>query len=274
MATSSRGGIGSIPRDSWVVTKRNLRRMTRMPESFIFGLIQPVIFLVLFFYVISGAVQIPGAGAGPTGYREFVIPGILAQAATFTVAAATVGIADDMSRGMVNRFRTLPMARSAVLAGRTLADLLQTAVTMLVLAAVALAAGWRVHDGPLPAIGAFGLMLLLSFSMSWIGALIGMSLSGPEAASSGGLIWLFPLVFVSNAFVPVQSMPGWLQSIADWNPFSATVQACRTLFGSSGAYRSDAWPMQHPVAASLLWSLLIFIVFFLLSVRKYRNTSK
>jgi ABC-2 type transport system permease protein len=247
--------------------------MTRMPESFIFGLIQPVIFLILFFYVISGAVEIPGAAAGPTGYREFVIPGILAQAATFTVAAATVGIADDMSRGMVNRFRTLPMARSAVLAGRTLADLLQTAVTVLVLAAVALAAGWRIHDGLLPAIGAFGLMLLLSFSMSWIGALIGMSLSGPEAAASGGLIWLFPLVFVSNAFVPAQSMPGWVQSIVYWNPFSATVQASRTLFGSPGVGRSDVWPIQHPVAASVLWSLLILIVFFLLSVRKYRNTS-
>ena len=184
--------------------------------------------------MISGAIQIPGAGPGPTGYREFVIPGILAQAATFTVAAASVGIADDMSKGMVNRFRTLPMARSAVLAGRTLSDLLQTALTLLVLAVVALCVGWRIHDGLLPAIGALGLMILLSFSLSWIGALIGMSVSSPEAASSGGLIWLFPLVFVSNAFVPVQSMPGWLQSIAYWNPFSATVQACRTLFGSPG----------------------------------------
>ena len=115
--------------------------------------------------------------------------------------------------------------------------------------------------------------LLLSFSFSWIGALIGMSVSGPEAASSGGLIWLFPLVFISDAFVPVQTMPGWLQNIADWNPFSATVQACRTLFGSPAAGPPRAWPIQHAVTASLLWSLLILTVFSLLSVRKYRNIS-
>jgi ABC transporter DrrB family efflux protein len=246
-----------------------------MPEGFIFGLIQPVIFLLLFYYVVAGAIMIPGAGTtGATGYREFVIPAILAQAATFTVAGASVGISDDMSKGMVNRFRTLPMARSAVLAGRTLADLLQTALTILILAVAALCAGWRIHNGLLPAIGAFVLMILLSFSLSWIGALIGMSVSSPEAASGGGLIWLFPMVFVSNAFVPVQSMPGWVQSIADWNPFSATVQACRALFGSPEAGRSNAWPMQHPVAASLLWSLLILTVFSSLSVRKYRKASR
>lgn len=268
----ARGGIWRVVPNSWVVTRRNLLRMMRQPESIVFGLIQPVIFLLLFFYVVGGAVKIPGAGTA--GYREFLIPGILAQTVTFSTASATVGIADDMSRGMVSRFRTLPMSHSAVLVGRTVADLLQTALTMLVLAAVAMAIGWRIHNGIAPAVCAFLLLLLLSFSMSWIGTLIGLSVRSPEAASSGALIWVFPLTFVSDAFIPVATMPGWVQTIAYWNPFSATVQAVRDLFGSPGAADTTAWPIQHPVAASLLWSLLILAVFSSLSARKYRKTSR
>jgi ABC-2 type transport system permease protein len=271
-AVPARGGIWRVVPNSWVVTKRNLRRMMRMPESFIFGLIQPAIFLLLFFYVVGGAINI--AGAGTTGYREYLIPGILAQSVNFAAASASVGIADDMSKGMVNRFRTLPMSHSAVLLGRTVADLMRTALTILLLGTVAMAIGWRIRDGILPAIAAFFLLLLLSFALSWIGALIGLSVRSPEAAASGGLIWVFPVTFVSNAFIPVGSMPGWVQSIAYWNPFSATVQACRTLFGSPGLGHAPVWPMQHPVAASLLWSLLILTVFSSLSVRKYWKASR
>jgi ABC transporter DrrB family efflux protein len=263
-----RGGVVQMARDSWVIARRNLRRTTRIPEIVVFGLMQPVMFVLLFSYVMGGAIKVPGGG-----YREFLMAGIFAQTVTFAVAGASAGIAEDMTKGLVDRFRSLPMARSAVLAGRTLADVVQSAFILLVLAMVALLVGWRVHHGVVKALGAFVLLLLLGYAFSWIGALIGLSVRSPEAAASAGLIWLFPLTFLSNAFVPVNTMPGWLQTIAYWNPFSATVQAARELFGNPGADGAHAWPMRHPVEASALWSLLILALFSWLSVRKYRNAA-
>ncbi|MFE4860235.1 ABC transporter permease [Streptomyces sp. NPDC056670] len=266
------GGIGGSVRDSLVVAKRNLIRMTRIPEMVIFGLIQPIMFVVLFSYVFGGSVNIGGttdAGA----YREFLMAGIFAQTVTFATAGAGAGIADDMHKGLIDRFRSLPMARGAVLTGRTLADLVQTTLTVVVLAIVALLVGWRIHNGVPKMLGAFALLLLLGYAFSWIGALIGLSVRTPEAATSGGLIWLFPVTFVSNAFVNTSGMTPWLRHIAEWNPFSATVQACRKLFGNPGVVDSGAWPMQHPVWASLAWSVLIVVVFRTLAVRKYRSAT-
>ncbi|WP_031076548.1 ABC transporter permease [Streptomyces sp. NRRL WC-3742] len=268
-----RQGAAAMAHDSWVVAKRNLRRMTRIPEIVIFGLMQPVMFVLLFSYVMGGAIRIPGASSSSHTYIQFLMAGIFAQTVTFAVAGASAGIAEDMTKGLVDRFRSLPMARSAVLAGRTLADLCQTAFTLVVLALVALLVGWRIHDGVPKALGAFGLLLLLGYAFSWIGALIGLSVRSPEAATSAGLIWLFPLTFVSNAFVPVSSMPGWLQAVAYWNPFSATVQACRELFGNQVGPADSAWPMQHAVLVSVLWSVVITAVFSWLSVRKYRSAA-
>jgi ABC-2 type transport system permease protein len=187
------------------------------------------------------------------------------------VAGASAGIAEDMTKGLVDRFRSLPMTRSAVLVGRTLADLVQTAFILVVLALVALLVGWRIHHGVLSALGGFALLLLLGYAFSWIGAVIGLSVRSPEAATSAGLIWLFPLTFVSNAFVPVESMPSWLQPIAYWNPFSATVQAVRSLFGNQVVPVPSAWPMQHAALVSVGWSVIIMVVFSWLSVRKYRS---
>ncbi|AYG80827.1 Daunorubicin/doxorubicin resistance ABC transporter permease protein DrrB [Streptomyces hundungensis] len=266
------GGIGGSVRDSLVVAKRNLIRMTRIPEMVIFGLIQPIMFVVLFSYVFGGSVNIGGttdAGA----YREFLMAGIFAQTVTFATAGAGAGIADDMHKGLIDRFRSLPMARGAVLTGRTLADLVQTTLTVVVLAIVALLVGWRIHNGLPKMLGAFALLLLLGYAFSWIGALIGLTVRTPEAATSGGLIWLFPVTFISNAFVNTSGMTPWLRHIAEWNPFSATVQACRKLFGNPGVVDSGAWPMQHPVWASLAWSLLIIVVFRTLAVRKYRSAT-
>ncbi|MGW2328771.1 ABC transporter permease [Streptomyces sp. NPDC001700] len=273
-APRPRGGPLAAARDSLVVAQRNLIRMMRIPEVVIFGLIQPIMFVVLFSYVFGGAIMVPGqASASADVYREFLMGGIFAQTVTFATAGAGAGIADDMHKGLIDRFRSLPMARGAVLTGRTLADLVQTALTLVVLAIVALIVGWRVHDGILSALGAFGLLLLLGYAFSWIGALIGLTVRTPEAATSGGLIWLFPLTFISNAFVPSSQMPEFLGHIADWNPFSATVQACRELFGNPEGVVSDAWPMQHPVLASVLWSVVIIVVFRTLSVRKYRSAT-
>ncbi|MFG2710275.1 ABC transporter permease [Streptomyces goshikiensis] len=252
------------------MARRNLIRMSRIPEMILFGVIQPVMFVVLFSFVFGGSMTIGGT-TDPAVYREFLMAGIFAQTVTFATAGAGAGIADDMHKGLIDRFRSLPMARGAVLTGRTLADLVQTALTVVVLTIVALLVGWRIHEGVPKALGAFGLLLLLGYAFSWIGALIGLSVRTPEAATSGGLIWLFPVTFISIAFVDSAQMASWLQPIAEWNPFSATVQACRVLFGNPGVSTSEAWPMQHPVWASILWSVLIVVVFRTLSVRKYRR---
>jgi ABC-2 type transport system permease protein len=266
------GGVLQSVRDSLVIAKRNLIRMTRIPEMIIFGLIQPIMFVVLFTYVFGGSMKVGGSTDANT-YKEFLMAGIFAQTVTFATAGAGAGIADDMNKGLIDRFRSLPMARGAVLTGRTIADLVQTTLTVVVLAVVALIVGWRVHEGIPKMLGAFGLLLLLGYAFSWIGALIGLSVRTPEAATSGGLIWLFPVTFISNAFADTDKMTPWLRHIAEWNPFSATVQACRELFGNPGVSQSDAWPMQHAVWASLIWSVLILVVFRTLAVRKYRSAT-
>ncbi|GHC49342.1 ABC transporter permease [Streptomyces flavofungini] len=267
-------GISKSVRDSLVIARRNLLRMSRIPEMVLFGLVQPVMFVVLFTYVFGGSIQV-GGSLSSQDYREFLMAGIFAQTVTFATAGAGAGIADDMHKGLIDRFRSLPMARGAVLTGRTVADLVQTALTLVVLALVALLIGWRTHENVGKILAGFGLLLLLGYAFSWIGALIGLSVRTPEAATSGGLIWLFPLTFISNAFVDSNNLPTFFRHIAEWNPFSTTVQACRELFGNlpPGFKTPDAWPMQHPVLASVLWSVLILVVFRTLSVRKYRSAA-
>ncbi|MET7297857.1 ABC transporter permease [Embleya sp. NPDC005575] len=266
-----RGGLAQSARDSIVMTRRNLIRMMRIPEMIIFGMIQPVMFVLMFAYVFGGAIGIPGV-EDKNAYRDYVMAGIFAQTVTFATAGAGAGIAEDMHKGLMDRFRSLPMSRGAVLTGRTIADAVQTALTMVVMVMCALIVGWRMHDGLLKGLGGLALLLLLGYAFSWIGALIGLSVRTPEAATSGGLIWLFPLSFLSIAFAPPTTLPTFLQHIAYWNPFSATVQAARVLFGTPGADAvSDAWPMQHPVWASLLWSVVIIGIFRTWSVRKYRS---
>ncbi|MFD9275676.1 ABC transporter permease [Streptomyces mirabilis] len=275
-ATAPQGALVQSVRDSLVIARRNLIRMTRIPEMILFGLIQPIMFVVLFTYVFGGSMQI-GNSADLDVYKNFLMAGIFAQTVTFATASSGAGIADDMHKGLIDRFRSLPMARGAVLTGRTVADLVQTALTLFVLAIVALVVGWRpgsvepTNFGKI--VGGFGLLLLLGYAFTWIGALIGLSVRTPEAATSGGLIWLFPVTFISNAFVDSSKMTPWLRHIAEWNPFSATVQACRKLFGDPGLSPSDAWPMQHPVWASLIYSILIIAVFRTLAVRKYRRAT-
>ncbi|MEU6671299.1 ABC transporter permease [Streptomyces sp. NPDC046727] len=268
--------FGRSVRDSLIVAKRNLIRMSRIPEMLIFGLIQPIMFVVLFTYVFGGSMKI-GSSTSALDYKNFLMAGIFAQTVTFATASSGAGIADDMHKGLVDRFRSLPMARGAVLTGRTLADLVQTALTLLVLAVVAVLVGWRVgSDGDTNAgkvLAAFGLLLLLGYAFTWIGALIGLAVRTPEAATSGGLVWLFPVTFISNAFVDTGNMTPWLRHVAEWNPFSATVQAARVLFANPGQSTSGAWPMEHPVWASLIYSALIIVVFRTLAVRRYRSAT-
>ncbi|MFG1885836.1 ABC transporter permease [Micromonospora sp. NPDC049102] len=266
----SRPRLVRLLRDSWTVAKRNLRRTARTPESFVLVLVQAVMLVLLFSYLLGGAVTV--AGTGSNGYREFIMSGIFTQAVTFGVAGASTGVAQDLTKGVMDRFRALPMARPAVLVGRTLADAVQTAATMLVLVLLAALVGWRIHNGSLPALGAFALLLLFGYAFSCVGVWVGLTVRTTEAASSAGLIWLFPMTFLSNAFVPITTMPSWLQPVAYWNPLSAVVQACRRMFANPGADPSEVWPMQHPVMLSVAWSLVILAVFSWLSVRKFRRS--
>jgi len=270
-------GLAGAVHDGWVVTLRNLRRMTRIPEMVVFATIQPIMFVLLFAFVFGGA--IPVGGGGQQAYREYLLPGIFTQTLAFTTGTTAVGLADDLHKGLVDRFRSLPMARSAVLVGRTVADWLQNCLVLAIMALCGLAVGWRIHNGALKAIGAVLLVMLFSYAMSWIGAVIGLSVSTPETANTAGFIWLFPVTFVSNAFVPTSSLPGWLQPVAEWNPISSTVLGLRELFGNPTGYHApqnpvpDVFPMQHPVITSLIWSAVILGVFVPLAIRKYRSVS-
>jgi ABC transporter DrrB family efflux protein len=270
-------GLAGAVYDGWVVTLRNLRRMTRIPEMVVFATIQPIMFVLLFAFVFGGAIPV-GAG-GQQAYREYLLPGIFTQTLAFTTGTTAVGLADDLHKGLVDRFRSLPMARSAVLVGRTVADWFQNIFVLAIMALCGLAVGWRIHNGALKAIGAILLVMLFAYAMSWIGAVIGLTVSTPETANTAGFIWLFPVTFVSNAFVPTSSLPGWLQPVAEWNPISSTVLALRELFGNPTGYHPpqnpvpDVFPMQHPVITSLIWSGVILGIFVPMAIRKYRSVS-
>jgi ABC transporter DrrB family efflux protein len=255
--------------DGYVVMKRNLLQIPRVPELLVFSTIQPIMFVLLFAYVFGSAIPLPDGGS----YKEFLLPGIFAQIAAFASASTTVGIAEDMTKGLVDRFRSLPMARSAVLVGRTTSDVVRLIFQFFIMSICGYIVGWSINNGIPKAIAAYLLLLLFGFAMSWIGALIGLSVKTVEVANTAGFIWLFPLTFLSNAFVPTTGMPGWLQTVAEWNPISATVAACRELFGNPNPFSADNIPGKYPILVSLFWSLLILAVFIPLAVRKYRSAT-
>ncbi|MBA3780151.1 MAG: ABC transporter permease [Chloroflexi bacterium] len=269
-ASSGRLQLLDELRDGLVLTERNLRQIPRVPELLVFSTIQPVIFVLLFSFVFGSAIPLPGGG----NYREFLMAGIFTQTVAFSTGSTAVGLAEDLSKGLVDRFRSLPMARSAVLVGRTVADLFRTLFVVLVMGICGFLVGWRIHGGLPAALAAGALLLLFGFAMSWVGAWIGLSVPNPEVANTAGFIWLFPLTFLSNAFVPAQGMPTWLQKVVEWNPVTATVTACRELFGNPNPFVNvDSLPGRHPVVMSLSYSLLVLVVFVPLAVRKYRSAS-
>jgi len=215
--------------------------------------------------------QVGFDGGLPGGnYREFVVAGIFTQLMVLGASTTAVGIADDLAKCLVDRFRSLPMARSAVLVGRTSADLVLSVVSCVVMAGAGFVIGWRINDGVLNALAGFGLLLLLGFAMAWVGALLGLLIRDAESVSSATFGVLMPLTFLSNAFIPLSHLPGWLQAIASWNPVSATVTACRQLFGNHGGLLAASWPAQHSVVLSAGWSVLILMTCAPLAVRAYR----
>jgi ABC transporter DrrB family efflux protein len=258
--------------DGMVVARRNLIQTIRVPELLFFSLVQPVIFVLLFAYVFGGAIPIPG-DAGSDAYRQYLMPGIFGQTVAFAAASSTVGLAEDMHKGLIDRFRALPMAPAAVLIGRTFADAARQVLVLFVLSITGYIVGWRIDDGLLNAILAYALLLLFAYTVAWIGAWIGLYMPNPETANTAGLVWLFPMTFLSNAFVPINSLPGWLQVVAAWNPISALVLSCRELFGNPTGIQPDYWPLQNPVLYTVLSCTVLIAVFATLSVRRYRRTT-
>jgi ABC-2 type transport system permease protein len=267
-AAPSRVGLNQAFADAMTITWRNIRAGWRVPDNQIYMFIQPIMFVLLFAYVFGGAINVPGVD-----YVDFLMAGIFVQTMAFACAPASVGLADDMQKGLIDRFRSLPMARSAVIAGRVIADLVNQLIVLVIMIVCGFIVGWTFHNGFGQFLAAVGLLMLFAFAMLWVGALIGLSVGSPQVAASAGLIWLFPVVFMSNVFVDPSSMPSVVQAIAEWNPVSAIASGARELFGNQSLVQSDAWPMQHPVAAALLWCLLIIAVFAPLAVRKYKKAS-
>lgn len=257
--------------DGWVVAQRNLIKIKRVPEVLVFVLISPIMFVLLFAYVFGGAID-PGGGVN---YREFLIGGIFAQTVVFGATFTGAGLAEDMQKGIIDRFRSLPMSRSAVLVGRTASDVVYNVLSLVIMALTGLLVGWRARGSILETASGFLLLLLFAYAFSWVMAYVGLLVPSVEVINNASFIVIMPLTFVSNAFVPLESFPTGLRTFVEWNPVSALTQAVRELFGntSSAIPVPDVWSMQHPVLYTLAWVLLILVIFVPLSVRQYKRAS-
>ncbi|MGI9100794.1 MAG: ABC transporter permease [Solirubrobacteraceae bacterium] len=246
--------------DTMVVAERNLVRLTRAPDLLLAFTVQPVMFVLLFVYVFGGAISTPGYS-----YEDFLLPGIIVQNIAFGGFVTALGLNEDLQKGLIDRFRSLPMARPAVLAGRTLADVVTNSLSIAVLLVTGLIIGFSFDASPVEIVAGFGLLLLFGYAFSWVFAWLGMLVSSPEAANSVGFIAVFPLTFISSAFVPTESMPDWMKTFADVNPFTTLVDAMRSLWLDAPA-NSDVW-------ASFVWCFVIFAIFAPLAVARYRSSS-
>jgi ABC-2 type transport system permease protein/oleandomycin transport system permease protein len=247
--------------DGMVVTRRNLIKIKRIPDLLIFSSIQPIMFVLLFAYVFGGAIETPGFD----DYIDFLIPGIIAQNIAFGGFVTALGLAEDMNKGLIDRFRSLPTARASVLAGRTLADVVTNSLAIVILLVTGLIIGFAFDANVLEILAGIGLLLLFGFAFSWVFALIGLSVSSPEAANGIGFTLIFPITFISSAFVPVESMPDGLEQVAEANPFSTVVDAMRALWLDAPA-GNDVW-------MAVVWSFVIIAIFAPLAVAKYRRSA-
>ncbi|MCB5909975.1 ABC transporter permease [Streptomyces pinistramenti] len=263
--------LGSSPRDAIAMLGRYLTRMRHAPGMLVITLVAPLAMLVLFGYLFGSAIGIPGGG----NYREYLVPGLFVSVAANGILTGMISTAQDQQRGVMDRFRTLPMSRFAVPFGQTASEVLVAAAGLLPLALAGLAVGWRVRGTAGAALGAFALLLLFRWAAAWIGQYLGMLAKSEETAGQlASLTFMLPMV--SNTYVPTEGMPGWLRFLADWNPISSVVAACRELFGNAApvAAADAAWPLHHPVTAALLWSLLLLAVFIPLCVHRYTHTDR
>lgn len=261
----------SAIRDTAVITQRQLRLLTRVPEVLIFSTIQPVMFVLLFRYVFGGSINT----GQPGGYVQLLMPGIFVQTVAFTLAGTASGLAEDMKKGLIDRFRSLPISQSALVIGRTLGDSLLNIVVLTVMGIAGYVVGWRPSSGVGNVALGFLFLLLFGYALSWVGALVGLSASDARVVQNVSFIVTFPLTFLSNAFAPTTGMPRVLQYFAEWNPVSTMVAACRQMFGLENQFGATAnsWPSQHPLETSLLYMVVLMVIFIPLSIRKYKNYS-
>ncbi len=253
--------------DCIAVAKRQVITVLRIPQTLFFALFQPVLFVLLFSFVFGGAIPLPNGG----NYREYLLPGIFAQTVTFAVAAATVGVAEDTSKGIMDRFRTLPVNQAAVMVGRSFAEMVERMLVITVMSMAGLLVGWRTHASFASVLSAYAMYLLFAYALTWMGIYVGLSVPSVQVAQTAGVAWVFPLTFLSNAFVPTQGMPVLLQHFAAWNPISCLALGGRTLFGNPVGVPGSEFPQQHPVLMAFLWSSAIIAVFATLAVRKFRS---
>lgn len=261
----------NLAQQSWIMVKRNMIHTRRMPEMLSDVTVQPIMFVLLFAFVFGASIT-TGGGAS---YREFLLPGIQAQTIVFTAFVVSTGISTDIEKGIIDRFRSLPIRRSAVLIGRSIAGLLHSSIGVVVMAVTGLCIGWRIRGSVGEAVLAFALILVFGFGMIWFGILMGSLMRSVEALNGVMFTVLFPVTFLANTFAPTEPMPHWLRVIAEWNPVSSLAQAMRELWGNGPAAPPDAQlPLHHPVLATVLWSLAITAVIAPFALRAYaRRTS-
>lgn len=258
--------------DAWTVARRDLIHWVGRPFGIVVTLLFPVMLVLMFGYLFGGAMSVPGAASGGGDYREFLIPGMFVMTMAFGLEATMTSVATDAARGVTDRFRSLPMAPSAVVLGRSIADMMNSAVGLAVMIACGLLVGWRWHGDPGEVLLAVGLLLLLRFSLLWVGIYLGLVAGGPEAVAAVQIL-VWPVLFLSNTFVAPETMPGWLGAISEWNPLSATVAATRELFGNP-EWGGGSWAARNALALATAWPLVIFAVFFPLCVRRYRRLGR
>lgn len=254
--------------DGWTIARRNTLKIRRSPDLLGSAIMFPIVFVLMFAYVFGSVIDIPGMS-----YREFLLPGIFVQAVIMSAQITGYTLTLDLQKGIFDRFRSLPMAPSGVLIGQTVSDLLMNLASLVVMAVMGLIVGWRVHTSPSEAVLGFGLLLLFAYAFSWLTAAVALALRTPESFNNIATMLSFPLMFISNAFLDSSRLPTPLRVVAEWNPVSTITQAARELFGntSTAMKTSDAWPLQHAVPASLLWILVVLVVFIPLATRLYKK---
>lgn len=240
-----------VASDGLTIAKRNMIKIKRVPDLLVFTTLSPIMFVLLFAYVFGSAIDVPGVS-----YREFLIAGIFTQTVIFGSTWTGLGMVEDLQKGIIDRFRSLPMAPSAVLIGRTSTDVLINVLSLVVMSLTGLLVGWRINTSVGEALAGYLLLLLFAYALSWVMAVIGMWIRTPEVFNNASFMVIFPLSFIANTFVDPSSMPTVLRVIAEWNPISAVTQAVRELFGNTNPMvpPPDVWPLQNPVLASLMWT--------------------
>ena len=256
--------------DTWVIARRGLVHMKRQPEQLSDATIQPIMFVLLFAYVFGGAIDVPGGG----DYREFLMGGIFAQTIVFTAFGVALSLANDRKNQAVDRFRSLPIAKGAVLGGHAIANLIKSLLPIALMSICGLAIGWRIRDGVPDAVGGFLLLIGFAFAMIWVGVLLGSLVATPEGVTGIAFVALFPITFVASTFVPTETMPGVLQTIAEWNPVTTLADAVRIQFGNPNTPTApgDPWSIAHPMAYSVIWIVGIVAVCAPLAVRAYQRS--